>query len=76
MSDVKGVELHAKLPGQQSFQAGKLATLGLWNWTGAVTSTYSDRCDLHSAPEAVLCEPNMDVPGAGKKFFAVENNLE
>lgn len=37
---------------------------------------YSDRCDLHSTPGAVLWEPNRNVPGAEKKVLAAENNLQ
>lgn len=81
VADVEGLGLHTELPGQRSL-SGKLhngadrpAALGLWDWIGAVTTTYSDRCDLHATPEAVCCEPNKDVPGAQKKLFAAENNL-
>lgn len=53
-----------------------MGALWLWNRIGAVTSSSSNRSDLRSTPEGVLCEPNVDVPGAEKVFCAVENNLE
>lgn len=53
-----------------------MGALWLWNQIGAVTSSSSNRSDLRSTPEGVLCEPNVDVPGAEKMFCAVENNLE
>lgn len=48
------------------------AALWLWNQIGAVTSTYSDQCDLCSSPRGVLSEPGIDTPGAEKVFFCRE----
>lgn len=72
---LKAQVLPTGLPGPWPLSGLRLAppaALWLWNQIGAVTSTYSDQCDLCSSPGGVLSEPGIDTPGAEKVFFCRE----